>query len=589
MVHDLLARGWRKASAPYGLVALTRGDKPPPIAAIPGFRGTGAVLIGELFDKAAAQAGEGRAIGAASLAEALETDPQGACRSLARHAFGDYALIVRRQGEAGPLAFSEPLGGLPCFGWVRQGVTIIGSAPPEGLAAPTGVRIHWRALAAHMADRRRSGGAPPLTGVTWIEPGTCRWGEGLSKVLRIWSPAGAARRRDHRPDPAALRQVVDGAVAALALGQERIVCEISGGLDSAIVATSLAAQGRKANLALNFYRGQAEADERSYARAAAEHADVALRCVERPLLVLDEATLLAGAAAFRPNFEILDSDFDRFALEAIADVGADAVFTGHGGDVVFYQLSAAELGVDLLRGAPCSGSRLARLVEVSRRTRRSVWSLAAQAVTGRPSRIAAELMAARPVLVQAREETPHPWLRGRAGLSAAKRAQIAGLAVSQGLYAATRRGEAARLRHPLFSLPVVEACLAIPPTLLSQGEGERSLARAAFSDRLPQSILARRSKGDISVFLGRSLAANVAMLRGFLLDGRLVAQGVVDRRGLEAILSPEILIFRDVAGEILGAVVLEAFARYWEARGEAACEPGCEGVSAAGPSSPNAA
>ncbi|MBI1686792.1 asparagine synthase-related protein [Caulobacter hibisci] len=588
MVADLLARGWRKAPAPYGLAALVRGPNPPPITAIPGFRGTGAVLVGELFDAAAAQAGEGVTIAASQLAEALEADPQAACRVLARQAFGDYALVVRRQGESGPMAFSEPLGGLPCFGWIRDGVTIIGPAPPDGLAAPLGVSVDWPVLAALMADRRRSGGAPPLDGVTWIEPGTCRWGRGLSDVSRLWSPAEAARPQNRRPDLAALRRVVDGTVAALALGQERILCEISGGLDSAIVATSLRAQGRAPDLALNFYRGQAEADERVYAQAAAERAGAPLRCVERPLLAFEEETLLAGAAAFRPNFEILDADFDRLALEVIGEVGAQAVFTGHGGDVVFYQLSAAELGVDLLTGAPCRGARLARLAEVARRTRRSVWSLAAQAITGRPGRRVAELMAAQPVLAPDKPAgPPHPWMAQTRGLSAAKRAQIAGLAVSQGLSATTLRGQAARLRHPLFAQPVVEACLAIPPTLLSQGEGERSFARAAFAERLPPSIVARRSKGDISVFLGRSLAANTPMLRGFLLDGRLVAEGIIDRADLDAILSPEVLIFRDVAGEILAAIVLEAFVRYWEARGEAASDAPAAGVLE--PSAPSTA
>jgi asparagine synthase (glutamine-hydrolysing) len=346
-----------------------------------------------------------------------------------------------------------------------------------------------------------------------------------------------------------------------------VLCEISGGLDSAIVATSLRAVGRPADQALNFYRVQAEADERVYAQAAAERAGAPLRCVERPLLALTEDGLMRGAGAFRPNFEILDTDYDDFTLAAIAGTQADIVFTGHGGDVVFYQLQAAALAADLLAGVPCEGSRLARLVEVSRRTRRSVWSLAAQAIRGRPNAaVAAASAAPRIIAPPVRPGVWHPWMARLGAIPPAKRAQISGLALTQGVFADTRRGQAARQCHPLLSQPVVEACLAIPAPILSQGEGERSFARATFADRLPDNIVRRRSKGDISVFLGRTLALNAGLLRGFLLDGRLAAERVVDRAALEAVLHPEALIFQNAYGEILAATVLEAFVRYWEAR-----------------------
>jgi len=176
-------------------------------------------------------------------------------------------------------------------------------------------------------------------------------------------------------------------------------------------------------------------------------------------------------------------------------------------------------------------------------------------------------MSAPKVLAPPRTEGDwHPWVRDLKGLPPAKRAQIRGLALTQGVFAYTRRGAAARLCHPLLSQPVVEFCLETSTPVLSQGEGERSFARRAFCDRLPEIIVSRRSKGDISVFLGRTLAKNAPMLRDFLLDGRLVAQGVVRKKDLEAVLSPEVLIFRNTYSEVVTATVLEAFVRYWEAR-----------------------
>ncbi|WP_395443830.1 asparagine synthase-related protein [Caulobacter sp. UC70_42] len=418
--------------------------------------------------------------------------------------------------------------------------------------------------------------------MTWITPGVCRHGPRLAREEVVWTPASRARRGPRRGDEQALRRAVDGALRAFLIDRQSVLCEISGGLDSAIVANSLRAVGRPADAALNFYRGQAEADERVYAQAAADLAGTPLRCVERQLLGLSVERLMSGAAAFRPNFEILDTDFDDLALEAIAQIGADITFTGHGGDVVFYQLSAADLAGDLLRGAPCEGNRLTRLAEVARRTRRSVWSLVAQAVRGRPSRAVAELMTVPKILAPPRSEGDwHPWVNDLKGIAPAKAAQIRGLALTQGLFAHTRRGAAARLCHPLLSQPVVEACLETSTPILSQGEGERSFARRVFRDRLPEMIFARRSKGDITVFLGRTLAKNVPMLRDFLLDGRLVEQGVLKRQDLEAVLSPEVLIFRNAYSEVLTATVLEAFVRYWEGRDAVASDIGAvSGVAA---------
>lgn len=567
MVADLQTRGWSLALEAYALAVLVKDAAAPPVRPVGDWRGAVGAVIGEVFDRAALDAGGAAVLDLDPLGATASEAPQTLASVLAARAFGDYVVVLRRRHGGEPVVMSDPLGGRPAFAWTREGVTIVGDEPPEGLAAPVGVSVDWDAIAALMSDPRRMGAAPPLHGVTWIEPGVCRHGTGLRTREVAWTPARAARRGPRLGDEASLRRAVDGTLRAFLIGRRRVLCEISGGLDSAIVATSLRAVGRSADAGLNFFRGQAEADERVYARAAAERAATPLRCVERPLMALTMPGLLADAGAFRPNFEILDTDFDDLALEAIAETEADIVFTGHGGDVVFYQLAAAELAGDLLRGAPCEGSRLARLIEVSLRTRRSLWSLTAQAIRGRPSRMVEALMSAPKVLAPPRTEGDwHPWVSDLKGLPPAKRAQIRGLALTQGVFAYTRRGAAARLCHPLLSQPVVEFCLETSTPVLSQGEGERSFARRAFCDRLPEIIVSRRSKGDISVFLGRTLAKNAPMLRDFLLDGRLVAQGVVRKKDLEAVLSPEILIFRNTYSEVVTATVLEAFVRYWEAR-----------------------
>ena len=95
---------------------------------------------------------------------------------------------------------------------------------------------------------------------------------------------------------------------------------------------------------------------------------------------------------------------------------------------------------------------------------------------------------------------------------------------------------------------------------------DRSLARGAFADRLPSRIIERRSKGDISVFLGRKLAASIDFFRPLLLDGRLVAEGLLDRAAVDAALSSEAMIWKDSTVDILAAATLETWLRHWEGR-----------------------
>lgn len=584
---DLIDRGWSLALSGYALRVYVSGATPPPVQALIDEGRVIGAIVGELFKRAGAENGEGRVADLEAAGALAARDPAGFARVLAAETFGDYVGLVRLNHRGEPAAFCDPMGGRPAFAWRRDGVTLVGGQAPDGLAAPD-ARLDWARLGDIMADRRRAGAAPPLTGVTWLRPGTCRRGPDLADERVAWTPAGVvrdARRRDW-PDASALRRTLDGVVRAQLIGSARVLCEISGGLDSAIVAATLAAVDRPADLAINFHRDQIEADERAYARAAAERARTPLRYVHRAPWRITAAGLTAGAGFFRPNFEIFDTGYDDLVLELLAETGADTIFTGHGGDVVFFQMVADALGVDLIRGAPCEGSRVERLLEVARRNRRSIWSLLAQAFRGRaPPWVMARRRAPLVLTTGEIDGASHPWVDGLGGLPEAKRAQIAGLAISQGVFSTTRRSAAARLRHPLFSQPVVEACLRIPATVLSQGEGERSFARAAFADRLPASIAQRRSKGDLSVFIGRTLAAGCGTLREFLLDGRLAQQGVVDRAVLESLLHPEVLIFRDVYGELLCAAVLEGYARGWEARALPVSSPPMGGGATAGETS----
>lgn len=562
-MRRLSADGWTTALEAFGLVVLVKGGAPPAITPLAGAGGVGGVILGRIFDRAATDQGD---VAAPGLDRLIDQEPLAACAALIHGTWGNYVAVMLGR-ERSPTVLRDPSGAMEAFIWRRDAVTFIGSEMPEG-TEPRDLAIDWRRLADVLASPARGAGLTPLVGVRSVEPGACRQGWDGAREHVLWDPASLIRAAGRRrgPDAATMRARVDACVAAHASGARRILCEISGGLDSAIVAGTLAAVGRPADQAVNFFRAQPEADERAYARAAADRLDVPLRTIERVVTPLGPSAFEFSAKALRPNFNATDPGYDEGLCAALEEARADVLFTGHGGDVVFLQVGAAALARELLAGRPCEGARVTALIDVARRVRRSVWSLAWEALTARPSRWTRDAVQ-RPRLVAVQPNPAvHPWIADLRGVPPAKQAQVHGLVMGLILMGATRRAEVARLAHPLLSQPVIEACLAIPAPILCSGEMDRSLARGAFADRLPSRIIERRSKGDISVFLGRKLAASIGFFRPLLLQGRLVAEGLLDRAAVDAALSPEAMIWKDSTVDILAAATLETWLRHWEDR-----------------------
>ncbi|WP_297510679.1 hypothetical protein [uncultured Caulobacter sp.] len=257
MLEDLVARqGWRHVVKAYALAVLVKGAAPLPVLPLAGAHGVGGVLLGRVFDRAAGEAGEARQ---PQLDGLVDLDPIEAVSRLIQSAWGGYVAVLAPRRPDPPVVLRDPTGQVEAFIWRRDGVTLIGSEAPRGLAAPLGLAIDWRRVGDLLDDPRRTGAAPPLSGVLGVDPGECRHGVGAGESLRLWSPARIVRERRPPDDPAdALRRWVDVSVAAEASDAETMLCEISGGLDSAIVATALARAGRRPTGAINFYRDQAQ-------------------------------------------------------------------------------------------------------------------------------------------------------------------------------------------------------------------------------------------------------------------------------------------------------------------------------------------
>ncbi|MFT4250954.1 MAG: asparagine synthase C-terminal domain-containing protein [Caulobacter sp.] len=571
MAHALVADGqWRLAYSAFCVRVFVKGARAPAVQVL---ARRGGVVLGEVYDTETTLAGVPRPFDLSVLAGAR---PEDAAQVLTRCAWGRYvAVLTTLRGSTAepPMVYRDPLGGLECVTWTRDDVTLVSSQiPTAGRHAPAGLGLDWDRIEALVGDIALSSDELCLTGVQAVGPGVLRHGPGGRQALRLWRP------RDHvgkavRALPKDLAACVEGCVRALVQTRSRVVAEVSGGLDSAIVAGVLRAADAPVAAVTHHYWATPEGDERVYARAVADGLGVELTAVARGELRYSPETLMRCAGGPRPPFNAQDPDYDDDMAQRLVAVGAQALLTGHGGDAVFYQMPtealAREILADLVRGGWASRSGRARAVVglegAARRMRMSVWKLGLMALGRRaadPPGLAGPSFLARPQDLSRR----HPWQRDLRGVSGAKRIQIQALVNTQALFGDSLRGRVADLIHPLLCQPVVELCLGVPANVLAVGDHDRPFARAAFADRLPAIVRDRQGKGDITQVFSRSLAGSLDVLAPFLLEGALVRQGVLDAARLAPLLDPQVIQWRDVTGELMRVIFIEAWVRAWEAR-----------------------
>lgn len=536
---------WRTQMAAANVLVARGGRHEPPLRIQ-----SDCFLIGEVF-------------GGPSAREARGGQDADRARRLCHQSWGSYvALLV---GEAGSHSvFRDPSGGLDCLAWSIGTATLVADDLPAWLDPwlPAELAIDWDYVAAMLCDPASAFGDVALKGVEGIAPGAL-WSPAHGRQA-IWTPARAARgaRVSRAQALAVLPDLVDEVVGALA-GAHTLI-ELSGGLDSAIVASALRANEKSAE-GLNYFTKEPGGDERSYARAVAHLNGLKLTEVEKPAPSLDLAGLASASCAARPGFNALDVEHDQDVAQRCLSQGFDALLTGQGGDHVFFQAPSALIAADAIGRGLGPGM----LQVLSRRLGRSAWSILAEALG---ARLGGEPLKGKPAHVSLRawaaaaSPRVHPWLEDLRGLAPAKALQAACLGAAIGLQGASRRGEAARLRHPLLSQPIMEFCLPIAVADLTLGGHDRALARNAFASRLPGCVVERRGKGRLTSHYGRSIASGLAHLRPLLLEGRLAQAGLLDLEVVDLMLSYEHLAWRGGYGAIMSMTALELWVRSWEAR-----------------------
>ena len=498
-------------------------------------------------------------------------------RRLVERYWGHYVAFLRAADGERRFILRDPTGGLPCFLIKAAGVDVILSDMEDCVGLKlTPFSVDWDHLTAFFVHSRLITRSTGFKEVTQLYAGECAAIADDGQLTRsfYWNPVDVYEA-DTIEEPAvaraALRGIIRHCVNAWASCYDSIVHELSGGLDSSIVAACLAKASARTNvLCFHYFTEMSEGDERAYARAAAHGAGCELieseaRVSETTLeSQLDPSRLATPAVlGFLPASELLKQ-------RLVSERHAGAIFTGQGGDHLFQQEKNKHIAAEYAHRHGLQPQLFGVVADTSRLTSQSIWAIFSAAVSYgllRRSFDPHTIFRAPSILTEdARASVSthaytHPWVENASRLPASKISQVLDVVDCQPFY--LRPCPNAEQIHPLISQPIIERCLQIPTYLLAHRGRTRGLVREAFEADVPTEIINRQSKGGTSSYFNRLLVANAPFLRESLLDGVLVRQGVLDRRELEKQLSERELILGNELHSILNAARAEKWLSTW--------------------------
>lgn len=531
----------------------------------------GGIVLGRLFKRSAsADVASVRINFSATETERVQ---QSGGRHLIEHYWGRYVAFIKEDEGPRVWVIRDPSGAVLCQLTNYNGISVFFSNVDDcaelGLIEPT---VNWEHIGAYLYFDRLVTAHTGLTSVRQVHAGECiETAPNKTRNIFYWRPDQIfAERRveDRQIAMQALREVIHSSVAAWASGYDSMLHELSGGLDSAIVLACLSrVRGAKNIICENHFSPRVESDERIFALEAARSADVKL--VETPIPTPNRSidSVFGSARHTTPSHLgfVPETQYARSSL--LNEHAVEVVFSGRGGDHFFQRGKTPQIASDYVRQHGL-GAELTRVIsETCRFTGESIWTIIGAVFNSgllRRKQNPYEMLKTSPLLSQSLRNSfkpsqiRHPWIDFAADLPGGKQLQVFNIIDSQ-MFHQLPDGDA-DIVHPLISQPIIELCLQIPSYVLTYGGIDRALVRDAFAGIVPADILARTSKGATTGYFTDLLIRNIGVLREYLLDGRLVAEGLLERRLTEDALSERAFI-RD--GDLLFPV-LDAFrAEYW--------------------------
>lgn len=492
---------------------------------------------------------------------------------LLREIWGRYVAFGGPPNTDEQFVLRDPSGALEAYILQRTGILVVASHAPGWLVrlVDPAAGIDFTMLANALAHPLLAVHRSLLHRVTRLPAGgALAWNGSVGRISQPWCPALQAHCEPQR-NGSHLRDAVLLSCAAVRARHSRLIVELSGGLDSAIVLGALVQSGGAAGITcVNFATRARAGDERPYARAAAAMCGVELVEVAAHERSVDYSFIAGLDQGPSPSLYGFDPILERTVSDLVCTSGSTACLTGQGGDAVFYQYPSLLPALDLLQADGVAALGSSQVVEIARRANTTVWD-----VWWRMLRHCVGCSAwgassfERSMLGPAAVERllpslhVHPWLARAAELPPGKQEQLAALANCQLFNDPTLRSRVTQLCHPLLAQPVMAAALGVPTYRLASGLLDRALARQVFADLVPSAILERQGKGETSDYHYRALARNLPFLRDWLINGRLAAHRLLDRDALLAALDPDVLLHSARPGIALTYASIEAWARAW--------------------------
>jgi asparagine synthase (glutamine-hydrolysing) len=457
--------------------------------------------------------------------------------NLLKRFWGGYVAIIADSAGRGAHILRDPSDAMPCYYLDHRDATIIGSDVETLLEAELfEPELNWSLIPQQLLALDLRSEATALVGIKELLPGFSLSIDGASQTLRQrWSPWDHVEPVSNLSDAelsACLRETVTGCVRAWGSCFEDILLGVSGGLDSSIVAAALA-NGRSDLTCFTLSTDEGEGDERHYARILTE--SLGLPLVEA-FYQLDQIDVRKSIAAHlpRPFGMAAAQGYFHTQLGIGRELGSGAYFNGNGGDNVFCLMQSATPILDRLKSEGFGRGAWRTLQDVCELTNCSIWD-AAKLATRRA--IAGGIayrwktdgqFLSSSAIESIVTEPSHPWLAAPLDGMLGKAVHIAMLVRIQGASDGySRRGNSQQV-YPLLSQPIVELCLSIPTWSWCAGGRNRSLARSAFADAIPTSLINRRSKGGPGSFSYEVFNSNREVLREILREGILARHGILD-------------------------------------------------------------
>jgi asparagine synthase (glutamine-hydrolysing) len=507
--------------------------------------------------------------------------------------WGSYIALIQTADLAASCVLRSPLGRVKCFHANALGLHFFFSHLEDYCALSTSsFTVNWDCIRAQAACSDYLGRQTAINEITWVEGGECVVvsNGGVTRSF-YWNPceiASEASFSTFEEAATVLRTTTQMCVQSWAAHFGTIVQRLSGGLDSSItVSCARRALPRSAVTCLNYFTPDALGDERRFARAVANQLDVELIEHERQSTVDLSIFTRCGKTAW-PVLDFHGYGHYQLEVDLARRYGASAIFCGELGDNLFEQGAGYQAAADYVWRHGIRPGLLTVAVDCALRRNVSVWSVLRRAVSDsfrRSSRTrwsshrflerelglrVSDLTLLRKEALdsvhQASDMFIHPWLQSVDEVPPAKFLMIYGIRGFSAYDPPFAALGDTPIVAPLASQPLAEACLQIPTYFNNRGALNRSVARRAFANDLPSSVLQRITKSTPEPWTRDVVRKNQTFLRSFLLDGLLVQEGILDPKRVETVLSADVRPSQIVVSDLIVQLYVEGWLRRWQVK-----------------------